>query len=72
MGLNILVTDGFENSSKTTDEATLRNLIQEVNAYNLIIACGWAEVKKLKSLASLTVKWLCMILLQRKLRVIPS
>jgi hypothetical protein len=50
IGLNIMVTDGFENSSKTTDEVTLRNLINEVNAYNLVIACGWAEVNKLKNL----------------------
>ena len=48
--LNILATDGFENDSEYTDEATLIQKISQSHAFNLVIASGWSEPQRLKTL----------------------
>ena len=48
--LNIVATDGFENSSTSYDQAGLKALINQKVTFNLIIAAGWSEPDLLKNI----------------------
>ncbi len=47
--INILTTDGYENSSTATKTA-LTTAVQASDAFNVIIASGWAEVDTLSTI----------------------
>ena len=48
--INILATDGFENSSELYDEAALSSLIAGSDVFNLIVASGWSEKQRLQNI----------------------
>ncbi|MCR9133069.1 MAG: hypothetical protein NXI08_10855 [bacterium] len=48
--ISVLMTDGYENSSLNVSRNQLNSEVLNSNVFNIVIASGWAETKKLKNI----------------------